>query len=64
MESLGETLSVKQMRDALRDIDLDFNKKVALIEYIVYKYKGQVDIHSLVNSAQSGNKVLPDTFTY
>ena len=44
------------MRDALRDIDLDFNKKVALIEFLIYKFRKDVNVNALVNSAQ-GNKV-------
>lgn len=56
LESIGEVLSVKDMRQALRDIDLDFNKKVALIEYIVYKYRKDVNIKTLVNANQTANQ--------
>jgi hypothetical protein len=56
LESFGETLSVAEMRNALREIDLDFNKKVALIEYLVFKYKKDVNVNKLVNATQ-GNKV-------
>jgi chromosome segregation ATPase len=38
LESLGETLTVVAMRERLRQIDLDFNKKVALIEYLTVRY--------------------------
>ncbi len=62
LESFGETLSVAAMRNALRDIDLDFNKKVSLIEYIVYKFKADVNIHGLVTASQ-GNKEEVDKAT-
>ena len=38
LEGLGETLTVVAMRDRMRQIDLDFNKKVALIEYLTVRY--------------------------
>jgi len=38
LERLGETKTIKQMRDELRDIDMDFNKRMALIEYLLFKY--------------------------
>lgn len=38
LESLGETLTVVAMRDRLRQIDLDFNRRVALIEYLTVRY--------------------------
>jgi len=39
LEKLGETLSVKEMRDKMREIDLDFNKRMAISEYFIFKYK-------------------------
>jgi len=39
LERRGETMTVIELRDALRAIDLDMNKKVSLIEYCLYKYK-------------------------
>jgi hypothetical protein len=39
LEKLGETETVRALRDHLRSIDIDFNKKVAFIEYLLYKYK-------------------------
>ena len=38
LDSLGETLTVVAMRDRLRQIDLDFNRRVALIEYLTVRY--------------------------
>jgi len=42
LEKLGETRTVKQMRDELREIDMDFNKRMALIEYFLWNYKKSV----------------------
>jgi len=38
LERLGETRTVKEMRDELREIDMDFNKRMALIEYFLWRY--------------------------
>ena len=35
----GETKTVQDMRGDLKEIDLDFNRKVAFIEYLLFKYK-------------------------
>jgi len=42
LEQLGETLTVKDMRQKLRDIDIDFNQRMALIEYLIFKHKKTV----------------------
>eukprot|EP00049_Salpingoeca_infusionum_P017762 m.354248 g.354248 ORF g.354248 m.354248 type:complete len:255 (-) comp16964_c0_seq1:279-1043(-) len=39
LERRGETLTVKELRDALKEIDLDSNNRVSLIEFLLYKYK-------------------------
>jgi len=39
LEHMGETKRVVELRESLRSIDLDFNKRMALIEYLLYKYK-------------------------
>lgn len=39
LERRGETLTVKELRDALAAIDLDKNNKVSFIEYALFKYK-------------------------
>jgi hypothetical protein len=39
LERRGETLTVKELRDALKEIDLDSNNRVSFIEYCLYKYK-------------------------
>jgi len=42
LEKLGETKTVKQMRDELKEIDMDFNKRMALVEYLLWRYKKTV----------------------
>eukprot|EP01083_Nonionella_stella_P040744 110457_1 len=39
LEKRDETLTVKKMRDYLRDIDIDNNERVAFIEYLLWRYK-------------------------
>ena len=38
LERLDETKTVKQMRDELREIDMDFNKRMAIVEYLLWRY--------------------------
>eukprot|EP00039_Didymoeca_costata_P018915 m.335497 g.335497 ORF g.335497 m.335497 type:complete len:265 (-) comp17611_c0_seq1:73-867(-) len=38
LERRGETMTVKELRDALREIDVDKNNKVCFIEYCMFKY--------------------------
>jgi len=54
LESLGETMTVIEMRDKFRTIDADFNKKMSLIEYMIYKYK--FPIPAVINAPQGENK--------
>jgi len=42
LESLQETKTVRQMRTEIKESDLDFNKRLALIEYCIWKYKRSV----------------------
>jgi len=39
LEKLGETKTIKDLRDELRDIDMDFNRRMALIEYLLFHYR-------------------------
>mmetsp|Transcript_28849 Transcript_28849/g.46863 ORF Transcript_28849/g.46863 Transcript_28849/m.46863 type:complete len:332 (-) Transcript_28849:260-1255(-) len=50
LENFGMTLSVKDMREKLREIDIDFNKHVSLTEFLIYKH--EADVHKLVNASQ------------
>jgi len=42
MERLGDTKTIRDLRDELREIDMDFNKRMALIEYLLYRYKATI----------------------
>lgn len=39
LEKLGETKTIKQMREEFKDIDMDFNKRMALLEYLLFRYR-------------------------
>jgi len=54
LEDIGETLTVLQLREKLRQIDLDMNKKMAITEYLLFKFNKQVG--PLVTAAQGSNK--------
>lgn len=43
LEKRGETLTVRDLRDKLRDIDIDSNGSVSLIEYLLFKYDKTLD---------------------
>jgi len=53
LESLGETLTVIQLRETLRQVDLDANGKMALLEYLLFRYKKSV--RACINSPQGDN---------
>jgi len=58
LEYLGETLTVIQLRERLRKIDMDCNGKMALLEYLAFKYaKGVRDV---VYSPQGDNQLEID----
>lgn len=42
LEKVGETKRVVELRDQLREIDLDFNKRMALVEYLLFRFGYQV----------------------
>jgi len=50
LEAINETLTVRDMRKVLTEVDVDFNKYVSLTEFLIYKYK--VDWRELVNAPQ------------
>eukprot|EP00911_Craspedida_sp_UC1_P001963 UC1_evm3s1508 len=39
LERRGETMTVKDLRDALKEIDLDKNHRVSFVEYCLFNYK-------------------------
>jgi len=56
LESLGETLTVIQLREKLRKIDLDANGKMSLLEYLMFKYSKT--ILEVLNAPQGDPKVI------
>ena len=52
LEAFGDTLSVRDMRQALSKIDIDFNRHVSLAEYLIYRFS--IDWHILVTAPDSG----------
>ena len=56
LEKQGTVLTVVEMRKALKEIDVDTDNKMSLIEYCVWKYK--VDIVVLMNRPQGVSKEL------
>jgi hypothetical protein len=56
LEKQGTVLTVVEMRKALKDIDLDTDNKMSLIEYCVWRYK--LDIEILMTRPQGVSKDL------
>eukprot|EP01090_Pellita_catalonica_P002691 TRINITY_DN12264_c0_g1_i1.p1 TRINITY_DN12264_c0_g1~~TRINITY_DN12264_c0_g1_i1.p1 ORF type:complete len:404 (+),score=162.31 TRINITY_DN12264_c0_g1_i1:50-1261(+) len=54
LESLKETKTVREMRKEITEADMDFNKRLALIEYCMWKYKKNVA--EFVKIPQGGRK--------
>jgi len=53
LETLGETMTVIAMRESFRKIDADFNKRMSLLEYIMFRYS--IDPHSMCTAPQGGD---------
>jgi chromosome segregation ATPase len=53
LEKLGETLTVQALRKRLKELDVDLNKRMSLVEYLLCKYKKTP--LELVNSPQGGS---------
>jgi len=56
LEQMGETKRVIELRESLRSIDLDSNKRMALIEYLLFSYKQT--IKELLSRPQGDNEEL------
>jgi len=54
LESLGEVLTVKELRRRLEAIDLDKNRKMAISEYLLFKYNKTP--RQLIDAPQGGNE--------
>jgi len=61
LESFGEPLSAIKLREVLRTIDLDSNKRVSLIEYALYKLKAEVK--DLLDEKRLVNHGVPQELT-
>eukprot|EP01121_Diplochlamys_sp_Union-15-3_P016750 TRINITY_DN575_c0_g1_i1.p1 TRINITY_DN575_c0_g1~~TRINITY_DN575_c0_g1_i1.p1 ORF type:complete len:225 (-),score=51.59 TRINITY_DN575_c0_g1_i1:74-748(-) len=56
LESLGETKRVVELRESLREADLNFDKRLALIEYLLFRYKQTIKV--LMSRPQGTNEEL------
>jgi len=56
LETVGNTLTVMEMRAALKEIDVDNNKRMSLLEYLIYRYKQTVK--ELLSRPQGTNEDL------
>jgi len=54
LEKFEESMTVREMREILKEIDLDTNKNVSLAEYLIFKYR--LKYGRLVNASQGDNK--------
>jgi len=54
LESLGETMTVIEMREKFRAIDVDFNKRMSLIEFLSFRFKKS--IQEVIDAPQGDNK--------
>eukprot|EP00727_Mastigamoeba_balamuthi_P001261 m51a1_g11131 hypothetical protein (342) ;mRNA; f:151378-160360 len=54
LESLGETLTVIQLREKLRSIDVDNNRRMSLIEYLIFRYSKTVQ--EVIDAKQGDNR--------
>jgi len=53
LETLGETMTVIEMREKFRKIDADFNKRMSLLEYLMFRYN--IEPHAMVTAPQGGD---------
>jgi len=53
LETLGETMTVIEMREKFRKIDADFNKRMSMLEYLMFRYN--IEPHAMVTAPQGGD---------
>jgi len=56
LEANGQALTVVEMRKALKEIDIDTDNRMSLLEYVVHKFKLDVDV--LMTRPQGTNEEL------
>jgi len=54
LESLGQTMTVIEMREKFRTIDVDFNKRMSLTEFLAYHFKKS--IQEVIDAPQGDNQ--------
>jgi len=54
LESLGQTMTVIEMREKFRTIDVDFNKRMSLTEFLAYHFKKS--IQDVIDAPQGDNQ--------
>lgn len=55
LEGVGETKSVVELRDQLKESNIQFNKRLSLIEYLLFRYKKKIS--EFVKRPQGDNAV-------
>ncbi len=55
LESLGTPMTAMELRNTLREIDANNDKKISLVEYLCFTFKGKMTVNELVHAPQ-GNK--------
>jgi len=58
LERIGRTMTVIKMREEFRTIDVDFNKKMSMTEFLGYTY--HKTIQQIIDAPQGGNQELID----
>merc|ERR1719461_62155 len=58
LEKHGRTMTVLERRKTLREIDIDSNNRMGMLEFLVYKY--ETDVKTLMSRPQGTNKALKD----
>jgi len=56
LEYFGQAMTVIERRNALKEIDVDTDNKMSLLEYVVWKYKLDIDV--LMSRPQGTNEEL------
>eukprot|EP00028_Trichosphaerium_sp_Am-I-7-wt_P012107 CAMPEP_0168523540 /NCGR_PEP_ID=MMETSP0405-20121227/10044_1 /TAXON_ID=498012 /ORGANISM="Trichosphaerium sp, Strain Am-I-7 wt" /LENGTH=220 /DNA_ID=CAMNT_0008545433 /DNA_START=158 /DNA_END=821 /DNA_ORIENTATION=+ len=56
LEKIGTTKRVVELRDSLREIDMDFNKRMALVEYLLFRHKFKISV--MLERPQGTNEML------
>lgn len=54
LEKQGQTMTVVEMRAVMKEIDINFDRKVSMMEFLIYHYKMK-GFDWIINSPQSGD---------